>query len=123
METAPCKGDWVWDFLIEKAFCKGISLVKRLVVNGLPYSNVSLQSDFAKEKALSTGISFWNNLFVEWFLYGKSLFVKGIPFGKGSLQRDFIMETVLCKGTSFGNMLFVEWFLYLNGHFVKGIYY
>ena len=33
-------------------------------------------------------------LFVEWFLYGKSLFVKGVPYGKNALQIDFFMDQV-----------------------------
>jgi hypothetical protein len=56
MEKAPYKGDWTRDFLFEheKALCKGISLLKRL-----------LQKDFLIEKALCKGISFLESKLME----------------------------------------------------------
>ena len=56
MEKAPYKGDWIRDFLFEheKALCKGISLLKRL-----------LQKEFLIEKALCKGISFLESKLME----------------------------------------------------------
>ena len=76
---APCKEISLWkgcllrDFLAEEFIAKGF-----LVETGY------LHSDFFMDWALSKGISGWNRLFAEWFLYGKGLFVKGVPYGKGS---------------------------------------
>ena len=60
----------------------------------------SLHRDFFMEKALSRGISCWNRLFVEWFLYGKGFYVK-----------------------AFWNRLFVEWFLYGTALLAQGFLY
>ena len=59
------------------------------------------------EEAFVKGISFWNRLFLDRFLYGKGLFAKAVPYGKDASW----------------NKLFVEWFPYGKGMFVNAIPY
>ena len=50
------------------------------------------------EKGLYKGISFWNRLFVDWFIYGKGLLAMGFLYGKGSML--FVTEFPFGTGSS-----------------------
>ena len=85
-------------FLIEKALCKGISLLKRLFVKGFPYEalckGLSLFVPSLLKRLFVKRISLLKKSLCKEISFLKRLFVKGFPF---EALCPFLIEKALCK--------------------------